>query len=346
MRRRQDMGDRRAGSHVLPVQGARAGMLETLRHGIDIGLSDSPQKRPDDRVRICLIRVVDVAQQQIFRVALPQRLVADPVIADRRRRGPPVPFVFQRRRVRHFPCMNHLPKPGTHPRCFTQCRTVRYGICRHCRLGHLHQALQRDDYFRCRAVIAHGYPRGLVIQLTQFPQEPQAPQAPCRSPEIPHAFTAPTCWELAADVRLHQGVSEAGRALFGISLSSIDSKAVMQIFRFFYPRALKAGWRDIYLGSPIPGFLKARARNPELPVWQYVHARRRFHAGEPLDPQLRYYFRKGFKDVVSIQENYFPHAESLNYGVIVRGSIPLAAQRLWRHAPLCILETFSSVAVR
>lgn len=166
-------------------------------------------------------------------------------------------------------------------------------------------------------------------------------------PVSPHAFTAPTRWDISADVRIHHGASESGRSLFGISLSSLDGRAVTQLFRFFYPRALKAGWRDIFLGSPIPGFAKARARNPDLPVWQYVHARRRFHAEEPLDPQLRYYFRKGFREIVSIQEEYFPHAESLNYGVIVRGSIPLARpKRLWRHTPMCILETFSLLALR
>ncbi|MEC4719062.1 hypothetical protein RY831_07875 [Noviherbaspirillum sp. CPCC 100848] len=166
-------------------------------------------------------------------------------------------------------------------------------------------------------------------------------------PVSAQAFVAPTRWENAADVRLHHGAPDAGDALFGISLSSLDSKAVTQIFRFFHPRALKAGWRDIYLGSPIPGFRKARAQNPGLQVWQYAHARRGLRVNEPLDPQLRYYFRKGFKDIVSIQENYFPHEDSLNYGVIVRGSIPLSApKQLWRHTPICILQTFSLLALR
>lgn len=166
-------------------------------------------------------------------------------------------------------------------------------------------------------------------------------------PVSPHAFIAPTRWDIAADVRVDHGAPDNGGALFGISLSSLDSKAVTQIFRFFYPRALKAGWSDIYLGSPIPGFRKARARNPELPVWQYVHARRRLHGNEPLDPQLRYYFRKGFREIVSIQENYFPHAESMDYGVIVRGSVPLAApKQIWRHTPMYLLETFSRLALR
>jgi hypothetical protein len=166
-------------------------------------------------------------------------------------------------------------------------------------------------------------------------------------PVSPHAFTAPTRWDISADVRLCHGASEAGRSLFGISLSSLDARAVAQIFRFFYPRALKAGWRDIYLGSPIPGFRKARERDPQLQVWQYVHSRRRFHGDEPLDPQLRYYHRKGFNEIISIHEDYFPHEDSLNYGVIVRGVIPLAApRRLWRITPMCILETFSMVAMR
>lgn len=78
-----------------------------------------------------------------------------------------------------------------------------------------------------------------------------------------------------------------------------------------------------------------------------MHARRRLHGNEPLDPQLRYYFRKGFREIVSIQENYFPHAESMDYGVIVRGSVPLAApKQIWRHTPMYLLETFSRLALR
>ncbi|RZI40904.1 hypothetical protein EGT07_21650 [Herbaspirillum sp. HC18] len=165
-------------------------------------------------------------------------------------------------------------------------------------------------------------------------------------PVIPAMFTAPTRWEAAAhmdDVFVENG---GGRSLFGISLSSNHPEAAKAIFRFFYPRALKAGWQDVYLGSPIPGFRKARQKDPALSVWEYVHAKRRFHADEPLDPQLRYYFTRGFRQIISIQENYFPHAESLDYGVILRCAIPLSRSKpLWRITPLFVIESFAAMGL-
>lgn len=164
-------------------------------------------------------------------------------------------------------------------------------------------------------------------------------------PVSPAVFTAPTRWEHTASTETVPYLEGAHpRSLFGISLSSNDATAVEEIFRFFYPRALKAGWKDVYLGSPMPGFRKARQQHPELSVWRYAHAKRKFHTREPLDPQLRYYYKKGFRQIVSIQENYFPHAESLDYGVILRGVIPLSQPRqLWRVTPLFILESFAAL---
>lgn len=165
-------------------------------------------------------------------------------------------------------------------------------------------------------------------------------------PIMPMMFTAPTRWENAAAMDGERAADACSNSLFGISLSSVDGDGVKAIFRFFYPRALKAGWRDVYLGSPIPGFKKAREKNPRLSVWQYVHAKRQFSRNEPLDPQLRYYFKKGFRHIVSIQENYFPHAESMDYGVILRCVIPLSRPKpLWQLIPLPVLESFSSMAL-
>jgi hypothetical protein len=164
-------------------------------------------------------------------------------------------------------------------------------------------------------------------------------------PVSPFVFTAPTRWEHTANAQTMPILDGAHpRSLFGISLSSNDATAVSEIFRFFYPRALKAGWKDIYLGSPIPGFRKARERQPDLSVWRYAHAKRKFSHKEPLDPQLRYYFKKGFRQIVSIQENYFPHADSLDYGVILRGVIPLSKPApLWRIMPFFVLESFAAL---
>lgn len=166
-------------------------------------------------------------------------------------------------------------------------------------------------------------------------------------PVDPAMFTAPTAWASAADVNAPPAGPVRGRALFGISLSSQHAGAVQALFRFFLPHALKAGWREVYLGSPIPGFAKARAADPGLRVWQYVHARRRPDSRWPLDAQLRYYFQKGFSQVVSIQEGYFPHSPSLDHGVILRCAIPLSgAAWLWRGAPLKLLGWCAPLALR
>lgn len=157
-------------------------------------------------------------------------------------------------------------------------------------------------------------------------------------------FTAPTRWEIAVNVDTINAMHGHSRSLFGISLSSDNAQAVKEIFKFFYSHSPKAGWHDVYLGSPIPGFRKARENNPNLAVWQYVHAKKKFHADEPLDPQLRYYFKKGFKHIVSIQENYFPHADSMDYGVILRHVIPRSRPRpLGRFASFFFLKSLSAM---
>nr|WP_298138348.1 hypothetical protein [uncultured Pseudomonas sp.] len=160
-------------------------------------------------------------------------------------------------------------------------------------------------------------------------------------PVAPAIFTAPLQW---MDCAAMDGASDNTGSLFGVSLSSTKPQAVEAIFAFIYPYLLKGGWREIYLGSPIPGLRKALQRNVALPVWQYVHAKRRGCSDEPADPQLAYYYRKGFRQIVSIHENYFPHAASLDYGVILRGPIPLARPgMLWRATPLPLLKGLARV---
>jgi hypothetical protein len=121
-------------------------------------------------------------------------------------------------------------------------------------------------------------------------------------------------------------------ALFGISLSSRDAAGVTALFAFFWPRALKRGWRHVYLGSPVPGLRAWLKRNPQGRVEDYVHARR---AGRPLDPQLRYYRGRGFGKIVGVMPGYFPHERSLDYGVLLRGTIPLSTLApIWRRLPM------------
>lgn len=124
--------------------------------------------------------------------------------------------------------------------------------------------------------------------------------------------------------------------LFGISLTSVDPRAAASVFEFFWPYALKHGYREIYLGSPIPGLRRALADDPALGVEDYVYSRREQW---PRDAQLRYYYRKGFREIVAVLPNYFPHQQSLDYGVLLRGKVPLSRLCfLWKVMPLGLLQ--------
>jgi hypothetical protein len=111
------------------------------------------------------------------------------------------------------------------------------------------------------------------------------------------------------------------------------------VMEFFYPCALRAGWRRIYLGSPMPGLANALQRHPGLTAAEYaVRVRDR----QPLDPQLRYYHRHGFKTLVAVHAGYFPHAASLDHGAILLGRVPLAQLHLlWRALPTALLQPMS-----
>jgi hypothetical protein len=141
------------------------------------------------------------------------------------------------------------------------------------------------------------------------------------------------------DDALRLPVPLRSRSLFGISLSSREPAGVDALLRFFWPIALYAGWRHIYLGSPLPGLSEWQARHPAGQVEDYVMARRR---GRPLDPQLRYYHRRGFTRIMAIKPGYFPHERSLDHGVLLRGTIPLSALApLWRSLPLASIQRFT-----
>lgn len=135
-------------------------------------------------------------------------------------------------------------------------------------------------------------------------------------------------------------VPARSRSLFGISLSSRAPAGVNALLQFFWPRALRAGWRHIYLGSPVPGLSEWLARHPRGHVRDYVQARRQ---GLPLDPQLRYYHRRGFTRIVAVKPGYFPHERSLDHGVLLRGTVPLSSLGpLWRLLPLTATERITS----
>lgn len=138
-------------------------------------------------------------------------------------------------------------------------------------------------------------------------------------------------WSELAAIRKTEMYDNA-RDLFGISLSSVCTNAVDEILMFFWPYALKKGWRHIYLGSPMPGLRTWLNRYPEKSAAEYATL---YRGKRPLDPQLRYYRTRGFKTLVTVKDNYFPHHDSLDYGAILRGAIPLAKfYPVWRLLPL------------
>jgi hypothetical protein len=163
-------------------------------------------------------------------------------------------------------------------------------------------------------------------------------------------FMKPVRPERAAEARnwyecanLEDGARESGtRSLFGISLTSVDGSAAWALIRFFWPHALRAGWRDIYLGSPLPGLARALRDEPALEPASYAA---RTRGGLPADPQLRYYHQRGFTQLVAVRPEYFPHAASLDHGAVLRGVIPLSnLWTLWRRMPLSTLQAMSGLA--
>ncbi|MFN7835329.1 MAG: hypothetical protein ACK5NY_06030 [Burkholderiaceae bacterium] len=150
-----------------------------------------------------------------------------------------------------------------------------------------------------------------------------------------------TCAQEAGNIPAERPDAQASdtQALFGLSFTSVSPKAGDAVFRFFWPLAIKAGWQRIYLGSPLPGFRRALERQPGLSIQAYVLKKTRCQHALPVDPQLRYYHRRGFTEIVRLEENYFPHPPSLDYGVILKGEIPLARfAPILRKLPIAVLE--------
>lgn len=160
-------------------------------------------------------------------------------------------------------------------------------------------------------------------------------------PTSREAIARARCWEHCArlaDLPARHELQRT-RSLFGISLTSVDAEAAWSLVRFFWPHALKQGWQEIYLGSPMPGFRRAHEHERQLAAEHYARSRR---GGLPRDPQLRYYHRKGFREIVAVLPGYFPHEASLDHGAVLRGRVPLAALwPLWQRVPLPLLQRFS-----
>ncbi|MGW6725665.1 hypothetical protein ACWF9G_07150 [Nocardia sp. NPDC055029] len=107
--------------------------------------------------------------------------------------------------------------------------------------------------------------------------------------------------------------------LFGVSLTSTSSAAAGALFRSFLPQLAELGYRNLYGGSTVPGLREWIKANPEGSPLSYVRATN--DDGAPIDRQLRYYYLNGFTTIVSVKPNYFPHPQSLDYGVVIHRSL-------------------------
>lgn len=132
-------------------------------------------------------------------------------------------------------------------------------------------------------------------------------------------WAAPRDWEASAAITAAPGHAGRADSLFGISLTSVEPRAALQLIAYQFLSAVKAGYRYAYLGSPMPGLARHLARHPGACVERYARATR---SGLPIDPQLRYYHHKGFRRLVAVRDNYFPHEASCNYGAILRATVP------------------------
>ncbi|MEO8388117.1 MAG: hypothetical protein ABI893_15630 [Polaromonas sp.] len=155
-------------------------------------------------------------------------------------------------------------------------------------------------------------------------------------------WTEPGSWAQSAD--LGGPPQTRTRCMFGISLTSVDPGAALQLLAFYYLYLLKRGYSEIFLGSPMPGLKRHLDRHPGASVEAYARATR---SGLPVDPQLRYYHGKGWRDIVAVRENYFPHEASCDYGAILKARVPLRhLALLFRLVPVPVLRMLSALAPR
>jgi hypothetical protein len=111
-----------------------------------------------------------------------------------------------------------------------------------------------------------------------------------------------------------------GDTLFGINLSFSKEASFIasgKLFAYVVSQMMKNGLRSVVLGSRIPSYHKYA---DEMTAEEYVFAKRK--NGKPLDPELHLYKKAGGK-FVKVVPNYFPDAQSHNYGVLVMMKNPL-----------------------
>jgi hypothetical protein len=160
---------------------------------------------------------------------------------------------------------------------------------------------------------------------------------PIQPRQVRQAATWYDCAGLEPDESMAAGRSDS---LFGISMTCVQPEAMRPMLQFLWVHAMRNGWREVYLGSPVPGLRRALQRSPGLSADAYARQTRR---GLPADPQLRYYHGKGFREIVAVRPGYFPHEASLDHGVVLRHVLPYAdLQRLLRQMPGRVLRTLAA----
>ena len=107
---------------------------------------------------------------------------------------------------------------------------------------------------------------------------------------------------------------------FGVDLS-VSRRASRKvsnrlILSALFVSVLGDGIKALCLGARIPSYHK----NNHLAVEEYVYGKRK--NGKPLDPELYFYLKNGFK-IEEIIPEYMDDPESLNYGVLIRWNNPL-----------------------
>lgn len=125
----------------------------------------------------------------------------------------------------------------------------------------------------------------------------------------------------------NDGLAEAhdqnSKTWFGISLSGSQPRAVRNVLANVLCKMLLEGVKEVYLGSPIPGFHEWKKNNQNQNADDYIQTwKTTGKRSKHIDPLLEYYTHLGFQ-IVCAKPDYFPHTESDNYGVLIKYKNPI-----------------------
>lgn len=108
-----------------------------------------------------------------------------------------------------------------------------------------------------------------------------------------------------------------GNVIYGVDLSVIPeapSRVGTSLLECIGKLAIQHNFKGGMLGGRMPDYHKfSNQYSPEEYIKQKIQTK---NGLEPLDPEIRFYFRAGLK-IIKIIPNYFEDKESLNYGLIL-----------------------------